>query len=160
MSTERDPYEPTRADLGSANAQPLNRSQDFDRTQELDPRELSDRPVSDREVAQPRANAQPADTAVNAEAANERAALFEPALLSEFNTRWTDVQASFVDEPRRAVEQADRLVSDVIQRIADSFSNERTQLEQQWDRGGDVSTEDLRQALRRYRSFFSRLLSL
>lgn len=155
MSTERDRYEPTRADLEAANAQPLDRSQEFDRTQEIDPRQLTDRPVSDREVAYQRADAQPADTA-----ATDAAALFEPALLSEFNTRWTDVQASFVDEPRRAVEQADRLVSDVIQRIADSFGNERAQLEHQWDKGDDVSTEDLRQALRRYRSFFSRLLSL
>jgi hypothetical protein len=70
------------------------------------------------------------------------------------------VQTSVVDEPRRAVEQADALVSDVIQRIGDSFGRERSQLEQQWDRGDNVSTEDLRQALQRYRSFFSRLLSV
>ena len=90
----------------------------------------------------------------------ERAALFEPTVLSEFNARWTDIQASFVDQPPRAVQQADALVSDVIKRIAESFTNERTQLERQWDRGGDVSTEELRQALQRYRSFFSRLLTL
>jgi hypothetical protein len=117
-------------------------------------REAIDRSVGDREVQRP-ANAGPADTA-----AVERAALFEDDLLGDFNRRWSDVQAGFVDEPRRAVEQADMLVSDVIQRIADSFGRERAQLEQQWDRGDDVSTEDLRQALRRYRSFFSRLLSL
>jgi hypothetical protein len=91
---------------------------------------------------------------------NERTALFEQSVLSEFNTRWTDIQTGFVDEPRRAVQQADALVQDVIKRIADSFGNERTQLEQQWDRGDQVSTEDLRVALQRYRSFFSRLLSL
>ena len=59
---------------------------------------------------------------------------------------------------RHEFEQADTLVSDVIQRIADSFSRERAQLEQQWDRGDNVSTEDLRVALQRYRSFFERLL--
>jgi hypothetical protein len=91
---------------------------------------------------------------------SERTALFQPPVLSEFNVRWTDIQAGFVDEPRRAVQQADALVSDVIQRIGESFTNERAQLERQWDRDGDVSTEDLRQALRRYRAFFSRLLTL
>jgi hypothetical protein len=109
---------------------------------------------TDREVPTPRYDAQPAD------AAGERAALFEPAVSNEFNARWSEVQTGFVDEPRRAVQQADALVSDVISRIADSFSRERAQLEQQWDRGDNVSTEDLRVALQRYRSFFSRLLTL
>ena len=90
----------------------------------------------------------------------ERTALFEQSVLSEFNTRWTDIQTGFVDEPRRAVQQADALVQDIIKRIADSFGKERAGLEQQWDRGDQVSTEDLRVALQRYRSFFSRLLSL
>jgi len=112
------------------------------------------RPLADREVPAPRYDAQPAD------AAGERAALFETAVLNDFNSRWSEIQTGFVDEPRRAVQQADALVSDVINRIADSFGRERTQLEQQWDRGGDVSTEDLRVALQRYRSFFSRLLTL
>ena len=80
--------------------------------------------------------------------------------MSRYVPSWTDIQAGFVDEPRRAVQQADTLVSDVINRIANTFTSERAQLEQQWDRGGDVSTEDLRQALQRYRSFFSRLLTL
>ena len=74
--------------------------------------------------------------------------------------RWTDIPAGFVDEPRHAVEQADSLVAEAIKRLAETFANERNQLEGQWDRGGDVSTEDLRQALQRYRSFFSRLLSV
>ncbi|HEX7980292.1 MAG TPA: hypothetical protein VF461_16900 [Gemmatimonadaceae bacterium] len=81
-------------------------------------------------------------------------------VVSELRTRWTDIQAGFVDEPRRAVEQADALVAEAIKRLAETFANERNQLEGQWDRGGDVSTEDLRQALQRYRSFFSRLLSV
>ena len=80
--------------------------------------------------------------------------------MSELRNRWTDIQAGFVDEPRHAVEQADSLVAEAIKRLAETFANERNQLEGQWDRGGDVSTEDLRQALQRYRSFFSRLLSV
>jgi hypothetical protein len=112
------------------------------------------RPLADRAVPTRRFDGQPADTS------GERAALFEPAVLNDFNARWSEIQTGFVDEPRSAVQRADALVSDVIKRIADSFGHERAQLEQQWDRGNDVSTEDLRVALQRYRSFFSRLLTL
>jgi hypothetical protein len=69
-------------------------------------------------------------------------------------------QLSFVDEPRKAVEEADALVLSTMKRLAEIFANERQKLEQQWDRGGDVSTEDFRLALRRYRSFFTRLLAI
>jgi hypothetical protein len=85
--------------------------------------------------------------------------LFPDDELHSFRTRWDEVQTSFVDEPRQAVEQADSLVANVVKRIAEQFSAERTQLEKQWDSGDSVSTEDLRQALKRYRSFFDRLLS-
>ena len=74
-------------------------------------------------------------------------------------SRWREIQGSFVDEPRRAVEDADALVADLMQRLADGFAQERSRLESQWDRGDEVSTEDLRVALQRYRSFFDRLLS-
>jgi len=85
--------------------------------------------------------------------------LFPEDELHNFRARWDSIQTSFVDEPRKAVEQADSLVANVVKRIAEQFSSERSQLEGQWDRGDNVSTEDLRQALRRYRSFFDRLLS-
>ena len=114
------------------------------------------RPMGDREVVRQHADTRPADAATD----HRATALFEPATLSQFNERWAEVQTGFVDEPRRAVQQADALVSDVIKRIADSFGTERGELERQWDRGDDVSTEDLRQALQRYRSFFSRLLTV
>ena len=65
-----------------------------------------------------------------------------------------------MDEPRRAVEQADELVAEVIKRLADSFARERSRLEGQWGRGDNVSTEDLRVALQRYRAFFDRLLNI
>jgi hypothetical protein len=70
------------------------------------------------------------------------------------------VQTAFVDEPRRAVEQADGLVASAMKRLAEVFAEERSKLEQQWDRGDNVSTEDLRIALQRYRSFFHRLLAI
>jgi len=73
--------------------------------------------------------------------------------------RRTDIQGSFVDEPGKSVQAADQLVAEVMQRLAVSFALERADLEQQWDRGEDVSTEDLRVALQRYRSFFQRLLA-
>ena len=73
--------------------------------------------------------------------------------------RWDTIQSSFVDEPQSAVEQADALVEDLMQRLTETFSSERKRLEDQWAKGDDVSTEDLRVALTRYRSFFDRLLS-
>jgi hypothetical protein len=86
--------------------------------------------------------------------------LFSASELGEFRSRWSNVQTGFVDEPRRTVEDADKLVASVMQRLAEGFANERSGLEKQWDRGDDVSTEDLRVALQRYRSFFDRLLKL
>lgn len=77
-----------------------------------------------------------------------------------FEQRWNEIQGSFVDEPRRAVEQADTLVAELMQELASGFSDTRSRLEEQWDEDeGEVSTEDLRVALTRYRSFFNRLLS-
>jgi hypothetical protein len=76
-----------------------------------------------------------------------------------FRARWTDVQTGFVDSPRQAVERADALVAEVMQHLAKTFADERNGLERQWDRGDDVSTDDLRNAFQRYRSFFERLLS-
>jgi hypothetical protein len=76
-----------------------------------------------------------------------------------YASRWQEIQTGFVDEPRESVEQADALVADLMQQLASGFSSERKRLEAQWDSGDDVSTEDLRVALTRYRSFFDRLLS-
>jgi len=76
-----------------------------------------------------------------------------------FQRQWEEIQVRFVDEPRGAVEDADGLVATVMQRLAESFAQERERLEAQWGRGEDISTEDLRVALQRYRSFFRRLLS-
>jgi hypothetical protein len=81
-------------------------------------------------------------------------------LVQELRARWDDVQTGFVDEPRQAVQRADELVARAMKHIAESFANERKNLEQQWDRGDEVDTEDLRQALRKYRAFFQRLLSI
>ena len=86
--------------------------------------------------------------------------LFSQNDIGDLRGRWSNVQASFVDEPRHAVEEADKLVAAVMQRLAEGFANERSTLEKQWDRGDNVSTENLRVALQRYRSFFDRLLNV
>jgi hypothetical protein len=77
-----------------------------------------------------------------------------------YRTQWDAIQTGFVDEPHRAVEEADALVALVITRLSEVFADERASLEHQWGRGNEISTEDLRVALRKYRSFFERLLSL
>jgi hypothetical protein len=92
-------------------------------------------------------------------AVSDTAPLFPEQEAQEMRSRWDDIQAGFVDNPRQAVEQADHLVAQAMKRLADMFAGERNQLEQQWSRGDDVDTEDLRVALQRYRSFFGRLLS-
>ena len=95
-----------------------------------------------------------------AEQADGSTQLFPSNELQDLRTRWKDIQTGFVDEPRKAVEQADGLVASAMKRLAEVFAQERSGLEQQWDRGDNVSTEDLRVELQRYRSFFDRLLSV
>jgi hypothetical protein len=96
----------------------------------------------------------------SAESESDSAPLFPQDRLDQYKQRWTQIQASFVDDPRGAAEQADNLVATVIKDLAGVFADERQTLEGQWTRGEDVSTEDLRVALTRYRSFFDRLLSV
>jgi len=86
--------------------------------------------------------------------------MFAGAEAAGYRTQWDAIQTGFVDEPRRAVQEADALVALVMKRLSEVFTNERTSLERQWGEGDEISTEDLRVALRRYRSFFERLLSL
>jgi hypothetical protein len=85
--------------------------------------------------------------------------LFSDSDVGDLRSKWSNVQAEFVDEPRRAVEEADQLVATVMQRLAEGFARERGSLEKQWESGENASTEDLRMALQRYRAFFNRLLN-
>jgi hypothetical protein len=100
------------------------------------------------------------ETLDKAAAVSERMPLFSESEMGDFRSQWSKVQTGFVDEPRRTVEDADKLVAAVMQRLAEGFANERSGLEKQWESGDNVSTEDLRVALQRYRSFFDRLLNL
>ena len=91
---------------------------------------------------------------------DERTPVMADDAAEEYRGRWQETQADFVDDPRSAVAAADSLVAEVMKRVAEEFANERNGLERQWNEGGEASTEDLRLAFQRYRSFFSRLLSL
>jgi hypothetical protein len=86
--------------------------------------------------------------------------LFDDSELQSFRARWEQVQGEFVDEPRESVQKADDLVSDLVKRLTSGFAETRSGLEEQWNKGEDASTEDLRVALTRYRAFFQRLLKV
>jgi len=113
----------------------------------------SERFVGDRNVLNPEQRNLDAE-------ANATPPLFSGSELEDLRRRWSDIQTAFVDEPRKAVEQADGLVASAMKRLAEVFADERGKLEKQWDRGDNVSTEDLRIAFQRYRAFFHRLLSV
>jgi len=115
---------------------------------------------------EPAANGSAAATATmtrpptpSAESDQRTAPLLANEQAGTYRSQWESIQTGFVDEPRQAVEHADHLVAEVIKRIAEVFADERSKLEEQWSRGNEVDTEDLRVALKRYRSFFERLLS-
>jgi hypothetical protein len=93
-------------------------------------------------------------------AAGSQAPLLTADKAAAFRVRWGTIQASFVDEPRQAVEQADSLVAEAIKHLAEVFAQERSTLEGQWSRGDAVSTDALRLGLQHYRSFFQRLLAV
>jgi hypothetical protein len=86
--------------------------------------------------------------------------LFSSEEAARLRQQWDAIQVGFVDEPRKSVQEADSLVAAAMKRLAEQFAEERSRLDHEWDRGSDVSTEDLRVALRRYRSFFARLLNV
>jgi hypothetical protein len=88
------------------------------------------------------------------------AALLSQNSAQDLRSEWDRIQAGFVDDPRKSVKQADELVATAMKRLAESFAQQRSNLERQWDRGDEASTEDLRVALQKYRSFFQRLLAV
>jgi hypothetical protein len=111
------------------------------------PREMPAAMSDDRRGASP--SAPPTD---------ESTPLFSAEEAQRLRGSWDAIQTAFVDEPKRAVENADELVASAMKRVAEVFARERENLEHQWDRGEEISTEDLRVAFQRYRSFFTRIL--
>jgi hypothetical protein len=149
-----DPIEPT-----PEVARDSDRAEPRDRTKDAADAELTTASLAKAgETVRPAA--EPSRSFADAADGERPEPLFAADETSRLRADWDQVQASFVDEPRQAVEQADRLVATAIKRLAEIFAEEKARLEGQWDRGGDVSTEDLRQALRRYRAFFGRVLSI
>ncbi len=150
------------------NSDPYDAEEDSVLTAET---EIEQTPVIDGSVAEvetldetiidetPVDEAVPSNTSVSETNAGSPATLLDPIESEHLHTRWSDIQGKFVDEPRAAVQQADALVSEVIKKITRKFANEHSALEGQWKEGNDVSTEDLRQVLQHYRSFFNRLVA-
>lgn len=120
----------------------------------------ADQPDPGRDPQFPDIRPDPVANAAQTGDPDSRGPLFADQDLRDLRSRWDQAQSAFVDDPREAVQKADALVGTVVQRLSDQFTGERNRLEQQWDRGDNVSTEDLRQAIKRYRSFFDRLLSI
>jgi hypothetical protein len=142
---------------------------------ETEPQTTADRPLDTRDLRDAQTNSRTATPSedrpgIRAEgqsavAQDPDAPLFEDAVATKLRERWMSIQTEFVDEPRGAVQKADSLVAEVLKQLTDSFARERDELEAGWsDRGDDAdrdaSTEELRQAIQRYRSFFNRLLSI
>jgi hypothetical protein len=101
-----------------------------------------------------------ADAVRSATESSPDRSLFADDELARLRARWDNLQAAFVDDPKDCVQKADGLVSDVVEQLTTGFSEARSRLEDQWGRGEEASTEDLRVALKRYREFFERLLAV
>jgi len=99
-------------------------------------------------------------TSDDMDTAEDGQALFESDARDGLWQRWSDIQSNFVDDPERSVAEANVLVSDLMERLVGSFRSEQARLQKQWEQGDEVSTEELRVILRRYRTFFDRLLQL
>lgn len=109
----------------------------------------------------PEAGAQPAGAMPRGDGGEQLTPLFDRQVAEDMRSHWTQIQAGFVDDPRAAVRQADELVARALQDLASGFARQRQQIEAETGAGAEqASTESLRIALRRYRSFFERLLSL
>ena len=133
---------------------------EMERVNDREQETISTRDLAGGAAAAKTARAQDNNPKPQVDERNNATPLFETGEAESLRSRWMSIQTQFVDEPRRSVEQADELVASAMKRLAEIFANERDTLEQNWDRGDDISTEDLRVALQRYRSFFDRLLSV
>jgi hypothetical protein len=150
----------TTADLASSRAR-LGLALARDAASQSEPVVLVSRDaIAGGAAAAPRMQRAADSRQINQNADQDMGTLLSANEAGKFRDRWEDIQVGFVDAPRKAVEQADQLVAQTMHRLAETFAKERENLEHQWDRGGEVSTEDLRLALRRYRTFFGRLMQV
>ena len=126
----------------------------------VDSADAGEERLRDEQIAEGQVVEEPVDEKQTARKEDDFAPLFERNAAEKFREQWLEIQSRFVDDPSISVKDADNLVADVIKGITRMFSDERLSLENQWKSGDKVSTEDLRVAMQRYRSFFNRLLSL
>jgi hypothetical protein len=117
---------------------------------------IIDRPPMETPAGSP---ANPTNSAIDMPVESGAAALFGASEAAKLRARWHDIQVAFVDEPRESVQQADELVESVARRLTEMFADHRIRLEHEWGKG-ENSTEELRNAFRRYRTLFDRLLSI
>jgi hypothetical protein len=117
-------------------------------------------PASIDDTALPSAEAPAAEPPSTKHESPAAEMLFAGDDLAELRSRWAGVQAAFVDDPKQCVQKADGLVSDLVEQLTVGFAQARSRLEEQWSRGAEASTEDLRLALMHYREFFERLLAV
>jgi hypothetical protein len=122
--------------------------------------ETSEEQMRNEQIAEDRANERQENEVPTDVTSETLEPLFEEDAARKFRSRWTAIQSKFVDDPRDSVKQADDLVADIIKNVTMNFAERRITLEKQWNNGENISTEDMRQALKRYRSFFERLLTL
>src|SRR5581483_404961 len=75
---------------------------------------------------------------------------------ASMSTRWHQIQAMFVDDPRACAESAAGLIDESVQALVASVREQQDSLLASW-RGEDAGTEELRAVVRRYRAFWTRL---
>ena len=133
----------------------IDEAEMFDQNDEADPDHTGEEQMRNKQIAEER-------NVHNKNDHNDEkfAPLFENNEAEQFRAQWLEIQSRFVDDPSVSVKDADELVSSIIKNITRNFADKRTALETQWKSGDDVSTEDLRLTMKRYRSFFDRLLTL
>jgi hypothetical protein len=135
----------------------MDERRERDNERDMEVVETSEEQMRNEQIAEgtPMQNRTPADMT-----REELEPLFENDEAERFRTQWLSIQSKFVDDPRASVKEADDLVANIVKSVTMGFSNRRVSLEQQWNSGENISTEDLRMALKQYRSFFERLLTL
>jgi hypothetical protein len=135
-------------------------NEDRERQMDMDVEETSEERMRQEQIAEDRAKEARENQTPTNTIPETLESLFEENAARKFRTRWMAIQSKFVDDPRESVKQADDLVADIIKNVTMSFADRRITLEKQWNSGENISTEDMRLALKRYRAFFERLLTL
>ncbi len=159
---DTDPVDPESVDTRQVDADPIDSERtDADRieSERVESERFDSGPVTVDETARPADTTSAGQAAPRTTEDSAADVLFDEAEAERFRARWREVQTAFVDDPKRAVQDADMLVAELMRELASAFSERKRVLEDQWREGTDAETEDLRLALRGYRSFVDQLLA-